>query len=82
MPRFIPYNYQQDTMVVINFDDQILPGTFEHALHYLIECKVDLSKFHGAYRNTHEGRPVIDPAILLNWIMKQEGLQFTFETFG
>ncbi len=48
MPRFIPYNYQQDTMVVINFDDQILPGTFEYALHYLIEHKVDLSEFHAA----------------------------------
>jgi len=49
MPRFIPYDYQQDTMVVINFDDQILPGTFEHALHYLIEHKVDLSAFHAAH---------------------------------
>ena len=69
MPRFIPYNYQQDTMVVIKFEDQILPGTFEHALHYLIEHKVDLSEFHAAYRNTHEGRPAIDPAILLKIIL-------------
>ena len=69
MPRFIPYNYQQDTMVVINFDDQILPGTFEHALHYLIEHKVDLSAFHAVYRNTYEGRPAIDPAILLKIIL-------------
>jgi transposase len=69
MPKFIPYNYQQDTMVVINFDDQILPGTFEHALHYLIEHKVDLSAFHAVYQNTYEGRPAIDPAILLKIIL-------------
>jgi transposase len=69
MPRFIPYNYQQDSVVIINFDDQILPGTFEHALHYLIEHKLDLSVFHSAYKNTFEGRPAIDPAILLKVIL-------------
>ena len=56
-------------MVVINFEDQILPGTFEHALHYLIEHKVDLSAFHAAYKNTHEGRPAINPSILLQIIL-------------
>jgi hypothetical protein len=51
MPNFIPYDYRQDTMVVINFEDQILAGTFEHAVHFLIEYKVDLSAFHAFYRN-------------------------------
>ena len=69
MPNFIPYDYRQDTMVVINFDDQILPGTFEHAIHYLIENKLDLSQFHAAYRNEHEGRPAYDPAILLKIVL-------------
>ena len=69
MPNFIPYDYRQDTMVVINFEDQILPGTFEHALHYLIEHKVDLSAFNAAYCNTDQGRPALDPAILLKIIL-------------
>lgn len=69
MPNFIPYDYHQDTMVVINFDDQILPGTFEHALHYLIEHKVDLSAFYAAYCNDDQGRPAFDPAILLTIIL-------------
>ena len=56
-------------MVVINFEDQILPGTFEYALHYLIEHKVDLSAFHAAYKNNHEGRPAINPSILLQIIL-------------
>jgi hypothetical protein len=29
MPRFIPLNYQQNSMVVINYLDQLQSGTFE-----------------------------------------------------
>ena len=43
MAKFIPYDYNQNAMVVVNFQDQIQPGTFEYALHYLIEQKLDLS---------------------------------------
>jgi len=46
MPNFITYDYNQNTMVVINFQDQLQSGTFEHALHYLIETKLDLTVFH------------------------------------
>ena len=69
MPNFIPHDYRQDTMVVINFKEQILPGTFEHALHYLIEHKVDLSAFNESYCNADQGRPAFDPAILLKIIL-------------
>ncbi|GAB3375553.1 hypothetical protein NCG89_03460 [Spongiibacter taiwanensis] len=37
MPKFKPYDYNQNAMVVINFAEQILPGTFEFALYELIE---------------------------------------------
>jgi len=43
MPRFKPYDYGQHAMVAINYLDQLQPGTFEHAVHYLIEHKLDLS---------------------------------------
>ena len=56
MPRFKHYNYDQDTMVVINYKEQLQPGTFEHAVHYLIEHKLDLSVFHPKYRNEDTGR--------------------------
>ena len=46
MPRFKHYNYDQDAMVVINYQDQLQPGTFEHAVHYLIEHNLNLSVFH------------------------------------
>jgi hypothetical protein len=35
MAKFIPYDYNQSSMVVINFNDDIQTGTFEHAVHHL-----------------------------------------------
>ena len=69
MPRFKHYNYDQDSMVVINYQEQLQPGTFEHAVHYLIEYKLDLSVFHPKYRNDDTGRLAYDPAILLKIIL-------------
>jgi len=69
MPRFKHYNYDQDTMVVINYQEQLQPGTFEHAVHYLIEHKLDLTVFHPKYRNEDTGRLAYDPAILLKIIL-------------
>jgi len=46
MPNFIHYDYNQTTMIVINFKDQIQAGTFEYAIHYLITNTLDLSIFN------------------------------------
>lgn len=69
MPNFKGYNYRQSSMVVINFEDQIQPGTFEYALHVLITHKLDLSVFDIAYGNDTGGRAAYDPAILLKIIL-------------
>lgn len=69
MPRFIPYDYNQSTMIVINFADQLQLGTFEYAIHHLIDSKLDLSIFYPAYQNDDGGRPAYDPAILLKIIL-------------
>jgi len=60
MPRFKHYNYDQDTMVVINYREQLQPGTFEHAVHYLIEHKLDLTVFT---RNIATTTPAAWPTI-------------------
>ena len=39
MPKFVPYNYNQTSMVVINYEEQLQAGTFEHAVHHLIDKK-------------------------------------------
>ena len=51
MPRFKHCNYDQDAMVVINYQEQLQPGTFEQSVRYLIEHKLDLKVFHPRYRN-------------------------------
>ncbi len=65
MPNFISLNYRQDMLIALNFEDQLQPGTFEHAIHYLIENKLDLSIFCPRYKNDDVGRPAYDPAMLL-----------------
>mgnify|MGYP003634698453 FL=1 len=69
MPRFIPLNYQQNTMVVINYLDQLQSGTFEHAIQYLIDSRLDLSVFYPKYKNDNNGRTAYDPAALLKIIL-------------
>jgi transposase len=69
MPRCKSYNYNQHIMLVINLEEQLQPGTFEHAVHYLIEQKIDLTAFHDQYRDDDTGRPVYDPALLLKIVL-------------
>ena len=69
MPKYISYDPNQSKMVVVNYADQLQPGTFEHAIHYLIEEKLDLSIFDHTYNNDEGGRPAYDPAILLKIIL-------------
>ena len=69
MPKFKPYNYDQSSMVVINYQDQLQPGTFEYAIHHLIGHKLDLSIFFPNYNNDSTGRPTYDSAILLKIVL-------------
>lgn len=69
MPRFIPLNYQQNSMVVINYLDQLQPGTFEYAIHHLVDEKLDLNVFYPKYQNEQTGRPAYDPVALLKIIL-------------
>jgi len=69
MPKFIPYDYNQSSMVVVNYLDQLQPGTFEHAIHFLVDNKLDLSAFADTYNNDEGGRPAYDPAILLKVVL-------------
>ncbi len=69
MPRYKDYDYQQCVMVPVSFDRQILPGTFEHSINYLVDRKLDLSIFDSRYKNDDTGRPAYDPAILLKIVL-------------
>ena len=69
MPKFIPYDYSQSSMVVINFEEQLQAGSFEHAIHHLIDNNLDMSVFYPRISNEETGRPAYDPAILLKIIL-------------
>jgi transposase len=69
MPKYLPYSYDQIEMIAINFSDQLQPGTFEHAVHYLVEERLDLSVFDANYKNDDTGRYAYDPAVLLKIIL-------------
>ncbi|MFC6633698.1 hypothetical protein [Microbulbifer taiwanensis] len=63
MPNFKKYSYSQGAMVVINFEDQLQPGTFEFTLHQLIDNHIVLSPFYDKYSNDKgEGQPMIQPS--------------------
>ena len=51
MARYKDYDYSQGKMIPIHFDKQILPGTFEYSLHYLIDNEIDLPIFDLRYWN-------------------------------
>jgi len=57
MARYKEYDYSQGKFIPIHFDRQILPGTFEYSLHYLIDNEIDLSIFDARYRNDETGAP-------------------------
>jgi transposase len=69
MARYKDYDYSQGKFIPIHFDRQILPGTFEYSLNYLIDNEIDLSIFETRYRNDETGAPAYDPSILLKIIL-------------
>ncbi|MCF2950499.1 transposase, partial [Paraglaciecola aquimarina] len=53
----------------MNYLDQLQAGTFEYAIHHLIESKLDVSVCYPKYQNDKTGRPAYDPAALLKIIL-------------
>ena len=69
MARYKEYDYTQGKFIQVHFNKQILSGTFEHTLHYLIDNEIDLSVFDARDENDDTGAPAYDPAILLKIIL-------------
>jgi transposase len=66
----------------VYFDKQILPGTFEHTLHYLIENEIDMGLFDDRYRNDQTSAPAYDPAILLKIVLYAYSREIKIGTQG
>jgi len=69
MARYKNYNLDQTKFIPIVFSDQIIPGTFEHTLSFLIDEHLDMSVFDARYKNDTVGSPAYDPSLLLKIIL-------------
>ena len=69
MARYKEVHYDQDKFIPVSFHKQILPGTFEYTLSYLIDHELDLGVFDARYRNDETGAPAFDPAVLLKIVL-------------
>ena len=58
-PRFLPIDLAQ----------QLLPGTFEHALNHLLDNELDLSDFDARFCNDDTGASAYPPALLLKVVL-------------
>ncbi len=47
MARYVDYNYDQMKMIRVSYEKQILPGSFEYSLSWLIDEEFDLTAFRG-----------------------------------
>lgn len=65
MARYKAYSYEQSKLIPVYFDEQLIPGTFEYALNYIVDKELDLSIFLNRYKNDRCGASAYDPAILL-----------------
>ena len=68
MPRFKPVHTGLK-LLPVDFDRQLLPGTFEHARSYLIDHERDLSAREARYRNDDQGAAAYAPAVLLKIVL-------------
>ena len=68
MPRY-KYIDTNPKFLPIDLARQLLPGTFEHALHHLLEHEIDLTRFDARFRNDETGAPAYPPAMLLKVVL-------------
>ncbi len=59
MARYKDYDYNQVKLLPVNFSEQILPGSFEYTLNYLVDNELDLSVFESRYNNDETGCPAV-----------------------
>src|SRR3954468_22571026 len=69
MARYKPYDLNQSKMIPLSYADQVVEGSFEHALNEIVEEHLDLSVFEKRYANDETGRPAYDPRILLKVVL-------------
>ena len=68
MPRYKP-EHKGMMLLPVDFERQVIPGSCEHALCYLVDHELDLSLFDARSYNDTEGASAFKPAVLLKIIL-------------
>ena len=69
MAKYRQFSYDRGVMIPVNFSEQIIEGTIEYTINWLVDNKIDLTVFENRYRNDITGAPAYHPGILLKIIL-------------
>jgi hypothetical protein len=69
MAKHQHYDYSQSVIAPIFLEDQLVPGTLEYAIHYIVEERLNMSIFDARYQNDNTGRKSIDPKLLMKIVL-------------
>jgi transposase len=70
MPRYKSSDTTQTLMVPVRLADQLIPGTFEHALNQIVDEHIDLGELGNRwFKNDSRGAPAFHPACLLKIVL-------------
>jgi transposase len=69
MAHYKPYDYDQTHLIPVCLEKQLLAGSLEHAIHIVVENKMDLSIFDCRYNNDETGCPAYNPKIRLKVVL-------------
>ena len=69
MAKYKRYDYFQSMLIPVSFEQQLMPGTLEFAIHTLVETRMDISIFDDNYQNDETGRSSYNPKILLKVVL-------------
>ena len=69
MARYKPADYGQGQFIPISFEKQILPGSFEHALNFIVDNKLDFSVLDKIHVNDDVGAPAYNPRVMLKIVL-------------
>jgi transposase len=69
MANYKDDNNRQGIFMSISLDDQLIPGTIEHAIYGIVENHIDTSIFDGKYKNDGSGRKAYSPKTMIKIIL-------------
>lgn len=70
MAKFIKTDKIQDNVFVpFKLSEQIIEGTFEHTIQFMVKNKIDITPFIDKIKNDKTGRPAWNPKVLLKIIL-------------